>query len=98
MKYVKRPMIVIDAVQWTGDNIEELKEFVGDSLVIEETICSCVGTNEEFSRISSIYIKTLEGGICVNLYDYLVKEGVLGEFYTCSPNIFEATYDEVEDK
>lgn len=34
MKYRKKP-VVIEAVQWNGRNLEEIKEFVGDSLIYE---------------------------------------------------------------
>ena len=32
MKYRTKP-VVIEAVQWNGFNLEEIKEFVGDSLI-----------------------------------------------------------------
>ena len=32
MKYRKKP-VVVEAVQWNGFNLEEIKEFVGDSLI-----------------------------------------------------------------
>lgn len=28
-KYRERRMRIVDAVQWTGDNLEEVKEFIG---------------------------------------------------------------------
>ena len=31
MKYRKKP-VVIEAIQWNGDNLNEIKEFVGESL------------------------------------------------------------------
>lgn len=40
-------------------------------------------------------IKTLEGDMLATAGDYIIK-GVQGEFYPCKPDIFEATYEEVE--
>ena len=34
MKYRKKP-VVVEAIQWNGFNLEEIKEFVGDSLIYE---------------------------------------------------------------
>lgn len=43
-------------------------------------------------RDGRMMISTLEGVHWVNLGDYIIK-GVMGEFYPCKPDIFEATYD-----
>ena len=42
-------------------------------------------------------INTLEGEMIANVGDYIVK-GVNGEFYPVKPEIFEKTYDILEDK
>ena len=81
MKYRKKP-VVIEAVQWNGCNLEEIKEFAGDSL-----ICNAYGCIE---------IKTLEGNHICTEGDYIIK-GVQGEFYPCKPDIFEQTYERVEE-
>ena len=44
----------------------------------------------------SIYIKTLEGDHKATIGDYIIK-GIKGEFYPCKPDIFEATYEKVEE-
>lgn len=41
-----------------------------------------------------IEIKTLEGVMTANFGDYIIK-GIKGEFYPCKPDIFEATYEEI---
>ena len=41
----------------------------------------------------SIFIDTLEGTMEAKVGDYIIK-GVKGEFYSCKPDIFEATYEE----
>lgn len=41
-------------------------------------------------------IETLEGAMIANIGDYIIK-GVNGEFYPCKPDIFEKTYEFVEN-
>lgn len=80
--YKKKP-VTIHALQWTGDNLEEIREFVGESL-------------EVFFFKNTIGIKTLEGTMAATAGSYIIR-GVRGEFYPCQPDIFEETYYEVED-
>jgi len=42
-------------------------------------------------------ISTLEGLMTANPGDWIIR-GVKGEVYPCKPDIFEATYDTVEEK
>jgi hypothetical protein len=41
------------------------------------------------------HIHTLEGPMLVLAGDWIIK-GVMGEFYPCKPDIFEATYEPVK--
>lgn len=43
-----------------------------------------------------ISIKTLEGTMRADVGDWIIT-GVKGEQYPCKPDIFEATYEKVED-
>ena len=43
-----------------------------------------------------LMINTLEGAHLVSWDDFIIQ-GVHGEIYPCKPDIFEATYDRVED-
>lgn len=79
-KYRKKP-VVIEAVQFTRGNFEEIEKFVG-------------GDAEWRDR--ELIIATLEGPLHASNNDYIIK-GVQGEFYPCKPDIFEATYEAVED-
>ena len=92
MKYKKKP-IIIDAIQFDGLNLEEVKEFVGDKLVYDiiDTAWQ-VGKGRPHILMK---IKTLEGDMNVSEMDYIIK-GVNGEFYPCKPDIFYKTYEEVE--
>lgn len=79
-KYVKKPVIV-EAVKYTGQNKNEIESFVGKELT---------------QRLDgSLQIETLEGIMCANVGDYVIK-GVSGEFYPCKPIIFNKTYDLAE--
>lgn len=84
-RYRKKP-VIIEAVQWNGDNATEIAHFTK-------------GSNRYFELDEAdqvIRIETLEGIMTANLNDYIIK-GVKGEFYPCKPDIFEQTYEEVND-
>jgi hypothetical protein len=84
MKYRKKP-VVIETIQWTGNNIEEIFNFMGK---LPEYM-------EGFKNKDEILgIQTLEGLMVANIGYWIIK-GVKGEFYPCKPDIFEATYEAV---
>jgi hypothetical protein len=91
MKYRKKP-VVIDAVQWTGENLFEVIQFCGMHPSAAhwkwEEYCDVVAKN-------GLKIFTLEGHHMASIGDYIIK-GVMGEFYPCKPDIFEMTYEVVE--
>lgn len=91
MKYRKKP-VVIEAVQWTGLNIEEVRDFIGEPLQVE-TVDSAWKVGK-MPPVVKIIISTLEGDMLASKGDYIIK-GVQGEFYPCKPDIFETTYEEV---
>ena len=80
MKYRKKP-VVIDAIQFTGENHNEIADFIGKA--------GCRAHNT-----GSITISTLEGTMNASKGDFIIK-GVNGEFYPCKPDIFEKTYEAV---
>lgn len=82
MKARKKP-VVIEAVQWNGDNTAEIIEFFKN----------CSRKHEIVQATQIIRIETLEGTMQASLGDFIIK-GVKGEFYPCKPDIFEATYEE----
>ena len=81
-KYVKKP-VVIEAMQWTGDNTKEALEFCPDCFTYERN-------NQEVFVIS-----TLEGNMHASTNDYIIK-GIKSEFYACKPDVFALTYDKVD--
>lgn len=92
MYYRKKP-VVIEAIQWNGNNLAEVKEFVGDDLECE--FCLSLLRDEIKKILEPVKIKTLEGDMNASIGDYIIK-GVDGEFYPCKPDIFEKTYEEVQ--
>lgn len=93
MKYRRKP-VVIEAIQWNGDNLKEVMEFIGSECKYESNTRYI--TNK-FSYINSVLtINTLEGDMEASKGDYIIK-GIKGEFYPCKPDIFQATYEVVEE-
>jgi hypothetical protein len=90
-KFRKKP-VVIEAIQWTGKNFDEvcnfMKEFHGHKLAYEDAEELAIKTGE-------YYIKTLEGVMTATKNDWIIK-GINAEFYPCKPDIFEKTYEEVK--
>ena len=88
VKYRKKP-VVIEAIRWTGDNIADVTVFMGP----DEP--GYVG--KRFSNADDlVVIETLEGRMIANKGDLIIR-GVKGELYPCKPDIFEATYEAVND-
>ena len=85
MYYRKMP-VVIKAVMWTGNNLQELCD-------------ELPGFNEKCSINSNGYleIKTLEGTMIASVSDYIIC-GVNGEFYPCKNDIFLKTYEMVTEE
>ena len=80
-KYRKKP-VVIEAIQWLGNNFIELDNFINIP-------------HETYPSQGIIKIPTLEGVMEASLNDYIIK-GINGEFYPCKPDIFDLTYEKVE--
>jgi hypothetical protein len=85
MKYRKKP-VVIEAMRWEGDNLHDISRFCRGNAYIEATCDSG----------DALVIKTLEGKHIASIDDMII-EGIAGEFYPCKPDIFEQTYEEVEE-
>ncbi len=86
MKYRKKP-IAIEAKQLTERSLSEILNWVKDGGFEAETK----------SDDTVLFIKTLEGVMCANKNDWIIR-GVNGEFYPCKPDIFEATYEKVHEE
>lgn len=76
-KYRKKP-VVIDAIQYNGNNFDEIFHFINSVHCCEIPI-----NNDEY-----IIIETLEGDMKATPGDWIIK-GVNREFYPCKNDIFE---------
>jgi len=92
MKYRKKP-VVIEAVQYTGtwDSVGEIQNFAGHHV-------EWVGENFSYKGEPPMpTVKTWEGEMFAKEGDYIVK-GIDGEFYPIDEDIFNKTYEKVEEK
>jgi hypothetical protein len=98
MKFTKKPL-VIDAIQYNQLNRDELQDFVGKKLHQElesETAYLAGKGPPQFSLL----IETKEGIMKAMNGDWIIKEPFPTgdrDFYPCKPDIFEKTYDKVEE-
>lgn len=94
-QYRKKP-ITIDAFRIGYDPIPD---WFMDSVSKNESILK---TDKEeyvpFGFDDTIFaeVETLEGTMRANHRDWIIK-GINGELYPCKPDIFEATYEAVEE-
>lgn len=79
-KYRKKP-VIIEAIQWKGDNPHQVLYFMG--------------TEHLDRKGDKLLIPTLEGTMEASLNDWIIK-GVNGEFYPIKNEIFSKTYEIVE--
>ena len=82
MQYIKKP-IPIEAIQWTGNNFDEIHDFVTNKPIF------ITGSNE-------IIISTLEGDMRAPEGSWIIR-GPMGEYYPCRREVFEETYEPVCD-
>lgn len=78
--YRKEP-IKVEAIQYTGDNREEIEEFAEGAFT---------------QNIYAIGVRTPNGFVKMTVGDYIIR-GLKGEFYPCKEHIFIETYTEVPD-
>lgn len=96
-KYRKKP-VVIEAWQWDGTWFK-FETTPGWLLAAQQHWPLPNGVryrsacNEEDAAVD---IATLEGIMTAQEGDWIIR-GIKGELYPCKPDIFEATYEPVED-
>lgn len=85
MKFKKKP-IVIEALRFVDDSPDtlcQLSVFMGP-----------VRISYRHSRHPVILIQTLEGEMKASIGDWIIR-GINGEYYPCKPDIFEKTYESI---
>lgn len=83
MKFKTKP-VVIEAIQFTGGNANEVMQFTNGK----------AGSQLQINGLTFIEIETLEGVMYADRNDWIIR-GVLGEFYPCKPAAFEGKYEPV---
>lgn len=91
MKYRKKP-VVVEVVRWGGYNFDQVRDFCRAPGAVESR--AYMKTVADFTSV--LYITTLEGEMYASEGDFIIR-GVNGEVYPCKPDIFEKTYEKVED-
>ena len=100
MKFRKRP-VIIEAFQMTKarrhDNAEwpEWLNRAWNMGHMQEGAVWCKDYPNS-DGTDQLCIGTLEGVYVVSWGDWIIQ-GIKGEIYSCKPDIFEATYEEVKD-
>lgn len=69
----------IEAVQWNGENIEEIDYFAGSNIVY-------ISIPKRLLKV-----RTAEGIITAVTGDYIIKDSS-GKFYSCKPETFKEKY------
>jgi hypothetical protein len=92
-KQFRKKPVVIEAMLWNGSNEGADDEVAGWILDNDH---DCAARRPDNDAPWSLYISTLEGEMQASPGDWIIK-GVKGEFYPVKPDIFEATYEAVEE-
>lgn len=91
-KFRKKP-VVIEAIQWTGENYREVWDFTGGlwDRVHEEDRPFL----DDPEADSLVYDELHSTSVLVYTNDWIIR-GIKGELYPCRPDVFAATYEAVE--
>jgi hypothetical protein len=87
-KFRKKP-VVIEAMRFDGSNANDISAFMGKEIRL-------LGDDNPDAQERRLLIDTLEGQMIASYHDWIIK-GVKGEFYPCKPDIFEATYEPIQE-
>lgn len=105
MRFRKKP-VVIDAVQLLWRNWSDICDFVPrpwfERGVFLDDVTKAPLPEGRTSNTIGMLLNTLEsdkvtGALLATEGDWIIR-GVNGEFYPCKPDIFEKTYDPVEEQ
>ena len=88
-RYRKRP-IVIEAVQWTGENLADLRLWTGgnfDFIDPEDRTDDGDATGQVFVDANGVWIPVEPG-------EWIIRDSK--GFYPCKPDVFAQTYEPAE--
>ena len=84
VKYYRKKPIIIKAFQYLGDYEFNLPDWISDKIVM-------------LTEGTGGIIRTLEGNMFFQYGDY-IAQGIHGEVYPIKQDIFEESYEEVENE
>ena len=87
IKRYKTKPCEIEAVQFTRDNFEEVKNF-GEGSIKDLIIERCP------DGVAYCKVQTLEGIMLATEEDFIIR-GLRGEYYPCKPDVFKKKYEEI---
>jgi hypothetical protein len=97
MKFRKKP-VVIEAFQMTKErraSNTDWPSWLNQAWQLERGTEGSLFPTEAGTRDGTLSIGTLEGNLLVSWNDWIIK-GAFGEIYPCKPDIFTATYEQVD--
>lgn len=93
MKFRKKP-VVVEAVQWTGDNSSDIRKQFGRGnfdVLTEADRANC----DDPEATAAVFDSTHGTWLLVTPGQWIIK-GVQAELYPCSDGIFRETYEAYE--
>ena len=79
----------IKAVQWRGNNLDELKEFIGDKLFIDDNFLPM----DYGYPMVDLYLKDFHNKIKINVFDYVAILYHRNTYTIIDPLTFELMYE-----
>lgn len=92
MKARKKPVIVEVHQVFKGDNLESYPIWLLKEINVDCVVFSSANVDIDILG----YVRTLEGKVCIMNSDYIIR-GENEECYPCKPDIFEKTYEIIDD-
>lgn len=95
MPRYRSKVVEIDAVLWTGHNIDEVMKFVFQDERWKEMSHNSEYVNPGIGHtpaLGTLDIPTLEGVMMANAEDFIIR-GLKGELYPCKPDVFQMKYE-----
>ena len=93
MRYRKKP-IEVEAVRLTA--WDGLGNRTAERCSLVTWLNNCGADFIDGFLDGKLLLRTLEGDMQASVGDWIIR-GIAGEFYPCKPDIFEATYEPVEE-
>jgi len=92
MRYRKKP-VIIDAFQFMGHDTGLEPDWFVEAVNAGKIVRN---RTEKIEGSDWLEIKTLEGSMVANRRNWIIR-GIKGEIYSCQPDIFEQSYEAVDE-